>query len=163
MVHATRDSAATPITQASSAASNPTLKAVTLNPYLCPISICIDNDTVRYVKSRRGDCPHDRLRNATGSACALDQLVSPGSFQFSRGNGGSFRSLADTQGEKGTRGETGRREKEKERGKRREIRSVTGKRTTICTVGGNRETREKERRGRREKERGRVSVRGVPC
>lgn len=51
--------------------------------------------------------------------CGLDQPpVSPGSFQFSRGSGGSFRSLAAVEGERGEENVAG-----KGKGRRSEERS----------------------------------------
>ena len=82
----------------------------------------------------------------------LDQLVSPGSFQFSRGSGVSFRSSCRNR----------RRKRRKGKEKRREIRSATVKRTIRVVVGGigGRDRRaEGERASERERERERERAR----
>lgn len=112
----------------------------------------IDNEIGAIIAER---LPHDRLRSATGSVYVyvLDQLVSPGSFQFSRGSGVSFRSSCRNR----------RRKRRKGKEKRREIRSATVKRTIRVVVGGigGRDGRaEGERASERERER--ECVRGVP-
>lgn len=77
----------------------------------------VDND-IREIAPRRFS--HDRIRNVTGSV--LDQLVSPGSFQFSRGSGGLVPFSC--------RGRRRKGQSEKERRRRERERLAIGKRTT---------------------------------
>lgn len=98
------------------------------------------------------------MRNVTGSACVLDQLVSPGSFQFSRGSGGLVPFSCRDKRRKSQRGNERSEEREKER-----LTTVTkGLRSMVGEmIEKERDARTEEER-RREKESEEECVRGVP-